>query len=159
MGGALIDGAVVSDRSPIQSFVFDAYTQLNQGGIGVKVTNNGYAQLVSVFTIFCSIGVICDNGGIASITNSNCNFGDISLLAKGYGSRSFSGTVFNPAYRAYPFSPDVPGGAYLDQFYPTGYWPNNGGQVEIFVPDTGNRPHIGQVMEIVPPTGHINQLN
>jgi len=157
MGGALIDGAVVSDRSPIQSFVFDAYTQLNQGGIGVKVTNNGYAQLVSVFTIFCSIGVICDNGGIASITNSNCNFGDISLLAKGYGPRSFSGTVFNPAYRAYPFSPNVPGEAYLDQFYPTGYWPNNGGQVEIFVPDNTNRPHIGQVMEIVPPNGHTNE--
>jgi hypothetical protein len=157
MGGALIDGAVVSDRSPIQSFVFDAYTQLNQGGIGVKVTNNGYAQLVSVFTIFCSVGVQCDNGGIASITNSNCNFGDISLLAKGYGKRDFSGTVFNPIYRAYPFSPDVSGGAYLDQFYPTGYWPNNGGQVEIFVPDTGNRPHIGQVMEIVPPEGHTNE--
>jgi hypothetical protein len=157
IGGALIDGAVISDRSPIQSFVFDAYTQLNQGGIGVKVTNNGYAQLVSVFTIFCSIGVICDNGGIASITNSNCNFGDISLLAKGYGRRDFSGTVFNPAYRAYPFSPNVPGSPYLDQFYPTGYWPNNGGRVEIFVPDDGNRPHIGQVMEIIPPLGHVNE--
>jgi hypothetical protein len=157
MGGALIDGAVISDRSPIQSFVFDAYTQLNQGGIGVKVTNNGYAQLVSVFTIFCSVGVICDNGGIASITNSNCNFGDISLLAKGYGRRDFSGTVFNPSYRAYPFSPDVPGSPYLDQFYPTGFWPNNGGRVEIFVPDSGNRPHIGQVMEIIPPPGHINE--
>ena len=157
MGGALIDGGVISDRSPIQSFVFDAYTQLNQGGIGVKVTNNGYAQLVSVFTIFCSVGVICDNGGIASITNSNCNFGDISLLAKGYGKRDFSGTVFNPAFRAYPFSPNVPGSPYLDQFYPTGYWPNNGGRVEIFVPDDGNRPHIGQVMEIIPPLGHINE--
>ena len=157
MGGALIDGAVISDRSPIQSFVFDAFTQLNQGGIGVKVTNNGYAQLVSVFTIFCSIGVICDNGGICSITNSNCNFGDLSLVAKGYGPRSFSGTVFNPGYRAYPFSPDVPGGAYLDQFYPEGYWPNNGGRVEIFVPDTENRPHIGQVMEVVPPLGHVNE--
>jgi hypothetical protein len=157
MGGALIDGAVISDRSPIQSFVFDAYTQLNQGGIGVKVTNNGYAQLVSVFTIFCSVGVICDNGGIASITNSNCNFGDISLLAKGYGRRDFSGTVFNPSYRAYPFSPDVPGSPYLDQFYPTGYWPNNAGRVEIFVPDDGNRPHIGQVMEIIPPPAHINE--
>lgn len=157
MGGALIDGAVVSDRSPIQSFVFDAFTQLNQGGIGVKVTNNGYSQLVSVFTIFCSIGVLCDNGGIASITNSNCNFGDLSLVAKGYGPRSFSGTVFNPSFRAYPFSPDVSGGSNLDQFYPTGYWPNNGGQVEIFVPDSSNRPHIGQVMEIVPPNGHINE--
>jgi len=162
MGGALVDGAVVSDRSPIQSFVFDAFTQLNQGGIGVKVTNNGYAQLVSVFTIFCSVGVQCDNGGIASITNSNCNFGDISLLAKGYGTRSFSGTVFNPAYRSYPFSPQGTDGngnplPYLDQFYPTGYWPNNGGKVEIFVPDDANRPHIGQVMEIIPPEGHVNE--
>jgi hypothetical protein len=159
MGGALIDGGVISDRSPIQSFVFDAYTQLNQGGIGVKVTNNGYAQLVSVFTIFCSVGVICDNGGIASITNSNCNFGDISLLAKGYGKRDFSGTVFNPSFRSYPFSPDGEGLPYLDQFYPNGYWPNQGGRVEIFVADDGNRPHIGQVMEIVPPKGHINEQN
>jgi hypothetical protein len=157
MGGALIDGAVISKRSPIQSFVFDAYTQLNQGGIGVRITNNGYAQLVSVFTIFCSVGVQCDNGGIASITNSNCNFGDLSLVAKGYGPRDFSGTVFNPSYRAYPFSPNVPGGAYLDQFYPEGYWPNQGGRVEVFVPDSANRPHIGQVMEVIPPKGHINE--
>lgn len=157
MGGSLVDGAVISDRSPIQSFVYDAFTQLNQGGIGIKVTNNGYAQLVSVFTIFCDVGVQCDNGGIASITNSNCNFGDISLLAKGYGKREFSGTVFNPKYRAYPFSPDGPGLPYLDQFYPDGYWPNQGGRVEIFVPDTANRPHIGLVMEVEPPDGHTNE--
>lgn len=157
MGGALIDGAVISDKSPIQSFVFDAFTQLNQGGFGVKITNNGYAQLVSVFTIFCSVGVQCDNGGIASITNSNCNFGDISLLAKGYGPRSFSGTVVNQSYRAYPFSPNVPGQPYLDQFYPNGYWPNQGGRMLAFVPDDANRPHIGQVMEVVPPEGHINE--
>jgi hypothetical protein len=162
MGGSLVDGGVISDRSPIQSFVYDAYTQLNQGGIGVKVTNNGYAQLVSVFTIFCSVGVQCDSGGIASITNSNCNFGDISLLAKGYGKRDFSGTVYNPLFRAYPFSPQGIDGngnilPYLDQFYPTGYWPNNGGRVEIFVPDMGNRPHIGQVMEIIPPDLHVNE--
>jgi hypothetical protein len=157
MGGSLVDGGVISDRSPIQSFVYDAFTQVNQGGRGVHVTNNGYAQLVSVFTIFCSIGVQCDNGGIASITNSNCNFGDISLLAKGYGSRKFSGTVYNPAYRSYPFSPNVPGGDYLDQFYPSGYWPNEGGRVEIFVPDSANRPHIGLVMEVIAPDGHTNE--
>ena len=163
IGGALIDGGVISDRSPIQSFVFDAYTQLNQGGIGVKITNNGYAQLVSVFTIFCSNGVICNNGGIASITNSNCNFGDISLLAKGYGKRDFSGTVVNPPNRAFPFSPSgindngdpLP---FLDQFYPEGYWPNNG-RVRIFVPDADNRPHIGQVMEVIPPEDHVNEQN
>ena len=161
MGGSLVDGAVVSDNSPIQSFVYDAFTQLPQGGRGIHVTNNGYAQLVSVFTIFCSVGVQCDNGGIASITNSNCNFGDISLLAKGYGFRSFSGTVFNPSFRSYPFSPDgtdtngdpLP---YLDQFYPTGYWPTTG-NVEVFVPDSANRPHIGLVMEVVAPDGHENE--
>ena len=157
MGGSLVDGAVISARSPIQSMVYDAFTQLNQGGIGLKITNNGYAQLVSVFTIFCDVGVICDNGGIASITNSNCNFGNISLLAKGYGPRDFSGTVFNPKFRAYPFSPEGLGLPYLDQFYPDGYWPNLGGSVEIFVPDTANRPHIGQVLEIEPPDGHINE--
>jgi hypothetical protein len=161
MGGSLVDGAVISDRSPIQSFVYDAFTQVNQGGIGVHVTNNGYAQLVSVFTIFCSNGVLCDNGGIASIVNSNANFGDLCLVAKGFGRRDFSGTVFNPPYRAYPFSPDGVDGngnplPYLDQFYPTGYWPT-GGRVEVFVPDLNNRPHIGQVMEVIPPEGHINE--
>lgn len=157
MGGSLVDGGVISERSPIQSFVYDAFTQVNQGGIGVKVTNNGYAQLVSVFTIFCSIGVICDRGGIASIVNSNANFGDLCLVASGYGPRSFSGTVYNPKFRAYPFSPDGVGLPYLDQFYPEGYWPNNGGRVEIFVPDAGNRPHIGQVMEVISPAGHTNE--
>jgi hypothetical protein len=157
MGGSLVDGAVISDISPIQSFVYDAYTQVNQGGVGVKITNNGYAQLVSVFTIFCSTAVEVDNGGIASITNSNCNFGDLGLVAKGYGSRSFSGTVFNPVYRSYPFSPDTTAD-YLDQYYPSGYWPNNG-SVEIFLPDTADRPHIGQVMEVIPPEDHINEQN
>jgi hypothetical protein len=155
MGGSLVDGDVISDRSPIQSFVYDAYTQVTQGGRGIYITNSGYAQLVSVFTIFCSVGVQADNGGIASITNSNCNFGELSLVAKGYGKRSFSGTVFNPSYRAYPFSPNLPGSQSLDQYYPNGYWPNRG-NVEIFVPDTANRPHISLVMEVVPPTGYVN---
>ena len=157
MGGSLVDGAVISDRSPIQSFVYDAFTQVNQGGRGIHITNSGYAQLVSVFTIFCSVGVQADNGGIASITNSNCNFGDLSLVAKGYGKRAFSGTVYNPAFRSYPFSPTgVTGSQELDQYYPNGYWPNRG-LVEIFVPDAANRPHISLVMEIVPPEGHINE--
>ena len=150
MGGSLVDGAVISDRSPIQSFVYDAYTQVNQGGYGVHITNNGYAQLVSVFTIFCSVGVQCDNGGKASIVNSNANFGDLCLVAKGYGPRDFSGTVFNPINRAYPFN------AELDPYYPNGYFPGSGGLVEVFVPDTGNRPHIGQVMEIIPPESYVN---
>jgi hypothetical protein len=160
MGGSLVDGAVVSERSPIQSFVYDAFTQLNQGGVGVHITNNGYAQLVSVFTIFCSTAVRVDNGGIASITNSNCNFGDLGLYAKGYGTRSFSGTVYNPPNRAYPFSPvGTAGSAGLDPYYPSGYWPDRQGNIEIFVPDLNNRPHISLVMEVIPPQSYNNPLN
>jgi hypothetical protein len=161
MGGSLVDGAVISSRSPINSFVYDAFTQVTQGGRGIFITNNGYAQLVSVFTIFCSTGVQVDNGGIASIVNSNANFGDLCLVAKGYGSREFSGTVFNPKFRAYPFSPlntgtTVVGSQELDQYYPNGFWPNRG-TVEIFTPDLADRPHISLVMEVEPPDGHLNE--
>jgi hypothetical protein len=155
MGGSLVDGAVVSDRSPIQSFVYDAFTQIAQGGHGVKITNNGYAQLVSVFTVFCSVGVQVDNGGIASIVNSNANFGDICLQAKGFGKRAFSGTIYNPPYKAYPASPGQDG---LDQYYPNGFWPNNA-QVQVFLPDTIDRPHISLIMEVEPDDGHVNEQN
>ena len=141
MGGSLVDGGVISDRSPIQSFVYDAFTQVSQGGKGVRVTNNGYAQLVSVFTIFCSVGVQVDNGGIASIVNSNANFGDICLLANGFGKKEFSGTIYNPSYPTY-----VPNGEY----YPLGYYPQNG-IVEVYIPDASKRPHISLVMEVEPP--------
>ena len=160
MGGSLVDGGVISARSPINSFVYDAFTQIAQGGIGIHITNNGYAQLVSVFTVFCSIAVLVDKGGIASIVNSNANFGDLCLVAKGYGKRDFSGTVYNPPFRAYPFSPaNQPNSDGLDPYYPSGYWPTNRGQVEIFVPDLGNRPHISLLMEVVPPKTYVNPLN
>lgn len=145
-GGALVDGNAPSLRSPIQSFVFDAFTQVNQGGIGIHIINNGYAQLVSVFTIMCSQAVIVENGGIASITNSNANFGDTCLTAKGLGKLAYQGFVVNPA-----FPTNVPNG----EFYPLGFWPQR--QVmEVFLPSDRDRPHIGQVMEVVPPDTYIN---
>lgn len=151
MGGALIDGAVIADNSPIQSFVFDAYTQLTQGGRGVHIKNDGYAQLVSVFTIFSSIGVEVESGGIASIVNSNANFGNICLQANGFGRRKFTGHIYNPPYKAYPESPvGLVGSEGLNQYYPSGFWPNNA-QVMVFLPDTADRPHISLVMEVVPP--------
>jgi hypothetical protein len=146
MGGMLVDGSVVSDRSPVGSMVLNAFTQVSQGGRGIHIINNGYAQLVSIFTIFCNIAVEVDSGGIASITNSNSNFGDICLIAKGYGTREFSATVYNPPYPTFIES---------GEFYPNGYFPQNG-QVLLFVPDTANRPHIALVMEIEPPPGYTN---
>ena len=163
MGGSLVDGGVISSRSPIQSFVYDAFTQVSQGGRGIHITNDGYAQLVSVFTIFCSVGVQVDNGGIASILNSNNNFGDLCLVAKGFGKRKFTGHIYNPVFKAYPESPVnqegavvIPNSEELDQYYPNGYWPR-GAQVRVFLPDMDDRPHISLIMEVVPPEGHLNE--
>lgn len=151
-GGALVDGNAPSRRSPIQSFVFDAFTQLNQGGTGVNIINKGYAQLVSVFTIFCDYGVRVESGGIASIVNSNANFGDICLLAEGYGPREFGGTIYNPSNVFYN---ELTNEFEENENYPQGFFPQNA-NVVVFVPDPLNRPHISLTMEVVPPDQYVD---
>jgi hypothetical protein len=78
--GMRIDGSVVGGT---RSMVLDAYTQFNEGGIGVHIINSGYAQLVSLFTICCTESVLCESGGQCSITNSNSSFGTRGLVADG----------------------------------------------------------------------------
>jgi hypothetical protein len=151
-GGALVDGNAPSLRSPVQSFVFDAFTQLTQGGPGVHIINKGYAQLVSVFTVFSDIGVHVESGGIASIVNSNANFGDICLLAEGFGPREFGGTIYNPANYEYN---QLSNSFISNNYYPQGYFPSNA-NVCVFVPSSNNRPHISLVMEVIPPDEYVD---
>lgn len=80
-GGVLVDGAKV--EGPIRSMVMDSFTQFNEGGKGIHIINNGYAQLVSTFTICCTEGVMCESGGTCSINTSNCSFGLSGLVALG----------------------------------------------------------------------------
>jgi len=89
--GMRIDGSHVTGN--IRSMVLDAYTQFNQGGIGVHILNSGYAQLVSLFTICCTESVLCESGGQCSITNSNSSFGTRGLVANGKSSILFSGST------------------------------------------------------------------
>ena len=77
----------------LKCMVCDSFTQYNENGIGVSITNNGYAQLVSIFTINCDIGIYCDTGGSCDLTNSNSSFGNYGLYAVGIGSTEFTGTV------------------------------------------------------------------
>lgn len=79
--GVLVDGFKVD--GPIRSMVMDSFTQFNEGGKGIHIINNGYAQLVSTFTICCTEGVICESGGTCSINTSNCSFGLSGLAAYG----------------------------------------------------------------------------
>ncbi len=63
----------------------DSYTQYNQGGIGVSITNGAYSQLVSIFTICDDIAIYTSSGGQCDITNSNASFGNYGLYSNGVG--------------------------------------------------------------------------
>lgn len=77
----------------IRSIVVDSFTQINQGGKGVYLLNRGYCQLVSVFTVYCDVGFLAENGGFASITNSNSSFGNIGLKATGVSDKLYEAKV------------------------------------------------------------------
>lgn len=88
--GMRIDG---SRAGGFKSMVLDAYTQYNQNGIGVSITNFGYAQLVSLFTICCDIAVYNDTGGVCDMNNSNASFGNYGLWANGTTPLQYVGIV------------------------------------------------------------------
>jgi len=82
---------------PTKSMVVDSYTQYNQGGIGVSITNEGYAQLVSLFTICDDIAVFCGSGAACDLTNSNSSFGNFGLVADGIGPLKYTGIITSAA--------------------------------------------------------------
>lgn len=88
--GMRVDGAHCEG---LRSMVVDAYTQYNQGGIGIHHKNRGNTQLVSVFTICCDVAVLCESGGFCSLTNSNSSFGNYGLKADGVSSTLYLGKV------------------------------------------------------------------
>lgn len=50
----------------------------------IKASNNAFVQCVSIFAIGYAKQFVADSGGDQSITNSNSNFGSISLYSKGF---------------------------------------------------------------------------
>jgi hypothetical protein len=89
--GVRINGNHASGNT--KSIVVDSYTQYNQGGIGVSITNEGYAQLVSLFTICNDIAVYCGSGGGCDLTNSNSSFGNYGLVADGISNQQYVGVI------------------------------------------------------------------
>ena len=93
--GLKIDGSKAI--GPTKSMVLDSYTQYNQGGIGASITNEGYAQLVSMFTICDDIAVYCGSGSACDLTNSNSSFGNYGLVADGVGPKKYTGIITTAA--------------------------------------------------------------
>ena len=85
--GQVIPGA------DLKSMVCDSFTQYNENGIGVSLTNNAYAQLVSIFTINNDIAIYADTGAQCDLTNSNSSFGNFGLVAVGLGVTQYTGKV------------------------------------------------------------------
>src|SRR5210317_2065661 len=95
--GMRIDGNDATSLSDpgadLKSMVCDSFTQYNENGIGVSITNDAYAQLVSIFTINCDKAIYVDTGGQCDLTNSNSSFGNFGLYAVGLGATQYTGSV------------------------------------------------------------------
>jgi len=101
-GGIRVDGSKCSINSPIRSMVVDSYTQVNLGGPGCLVLNDGYAQLVSFFGTFCTYHVRTETGGQVNLSGGGTtDFGLYGLMADGY-SRSplFTGSARTSVFGA-----------------------------------------------------------
>jgi hypothetical protein len=110
-GGMLIDGDRYSSESPIKSMVADAFTQVAQGAIGFHITNFGYMQLVSCFSVFCKKAFYTTRGGYLSISNSVIDFGDEGFVAEGYYPDPYGTGLINQDYYSSVASINVTPGA------------------------------------------------
>jgi len=80
-GGTSTD--VVLQTAGNRSLLGNDFTQVNDMGYGLVVTNNALAEMVSVFTYYCHIAYLSHNGGqIRSLNGSNAN-GKFGLVAAG----------------------------------------------------------------------------
>jgi hypothetical protein len=79
--GQKIDGSL--HNSGNKSIVSNDFTQVISDGVGAWVTNNGRAELVSVFTYYAHIGYLTQTGGVIRATNGNCSYGRFGAIADG----------------------------------------------------------------------------
>jgi uncharacterized protein YegJ (DUF2314 family) len=98
--GQKIDGALHNGGN--DSIVSNDFTQIISDGIGAWVTNNGRAELVSVFSYYAHIGYLSENGGRIRGTNGNNSYGDFGSVAEGFDANETPITclVDNRAYTA-----------------------------------------------------------
>jgi hypothetical protein len=82
-GGLYVNGDVINPDSPLASMVLDAYTQISPNGVGCLVNGRGFIQLVSFFTNFAYYAIRVNNGGHATLNNSNISFGLFGMYASG----------------------------------------------------------------------------
>ena len=161
-----IDGDDATASIPgadLKSMVCDSFTQYNEAGIGVSLTNNAYAQLVSIFTINCDIAIYADTGAQCDLTNSNSSFGNFGLVAVGLGSTQYSGIVSNTNADGDIITSTLPENQ--DTVVLTNVVDNNGnvrrpfdGQAAYFKIDLGNYPDAVGTGAITAPLNDVGSI-
>ena len=91
--GTTQTGSILSSQSSSSGTVY----HLDSGAIyrkgweqtHIKMTNDAIVQIVSVFAIGYNKHFEAQSGGDASVTNSNSNFGQLSLISEGFKKEAF----------------------------------------------------------------------
>jgi len=88
-GADLSNGSSATNPSQIYHLDNQAIYRRGWEQTHIKISNDAIMQIVSVFAIGYNKHFACESGGDASITNSNSNFGQLSLIADGFKKEAF----------------------------------------------------------------------
>ena len=88
-GSDLSTGSSQTDTNKVYHLDPEAVYRSGWETSHIKITNDAFIQIVSVFAIGFTKHFDAETGGDASITNSNSNFGQISLNSSGFKKESF----------------------------------------------------------------------
>ena len=98
--GILLDGAVHthfdnSSTPSYKSMVFDSFTQVIDGGVGIYVTNAAASEIVSSFTYYAHISYTATRGGRIRAVTGNSSYGKYGAIARGFDANetTVDGTV------------------------------------------------------------------
>jgi len=87
-GGALAGNS--SSKGTVYHLDSEAIYRSGWETTHIKLSNDAFVQIVSVFAIGYNKHFAAESGGDASITNSNSNFGQISLSSDGFKKEAFA---------------------------------------------------------------------
>ena len=87
--GIMIDGAVHahfdnSSTPSYKSMVFDAFTQILDGGVGFYVTRGASSEIVSCFTYYAHISYSTTRGGKIRAVSGNSSYGKYGVISRGF---------------------------------------------------------------------------
>ena len=88
-GAALTSGASQTNSDKVYHLDQDAIYRPDWESSHIKIANDSFIQIVSVFAIGFTYHFDVNSGGDASITNSNSNFGQVALKSDGYKVEAF----------------------------------------------------------------------